>query len=78
MMRKMIWFILIALLLAGASLLACSDDKDSGSQKGKIETFTHETAQKAVKKMRSPIDKARAVKDLSDKRTLDMEKNIEE
>ena len=77
-MKKTLGFILIVLLLAGVSVLGCSDDKDSRSPKGKIETFTHETAQKAVRKMRTPIDKARAVKDLAEKRSLEMEKDIEE
>ncbi len=77
-MKKMTGLLLIALLLAGVLFPACADDKENGSPKGKIETFTHETAEKAVKKMRTPINKARAVKDLQENRGHEIEKNIDE
>ena len=68
----------MVMLLIGSAFFACSDDKDTGSQKGKIETMTHEVAEKAVKQIRSPINKARSVQGLQDEHTRDLKKTVEE
>ena len=56
-----IFFILIFLFMAG--ITACSDPKE----------ITDKAAKEAVKRIRTPIDKANAVKDMEENRTEEID-----
>ena len=47
-------------------------------EKGRIEQMTDETAEKAVRKIRTPIDKARNTQDLGDDRMESMDKALQQ
>ena len=47
-------------------------------EKGRIEQMTDQTAEKAVKKIRTPMDKARSTQDLGDDRMESMDKALQQ
>ena len=47
-------------------------------EKGKIDQITDQAAETAVKKIRTPINKARATKDLGDERLESMDKVLQQ
>ena len=56
----------------------CSKNGDQqAAEKGGIEKITDETATAAVKKIRTPMDKARATRDLGDDRLEAMDKALQ-
>ena len=67
MTKKLLYFT-IALLFAGMSLWGCSSDTEGESGKGAIKQMTDQVAKDLVHQIRSPINKARAVKDREDDR----------
>jgi len=79
-MKKIMLYCVLALLLGGAGLLACSNDKEAEaeSEKGRIEKMTDKAAKKIVNRIRTPINKARAVKDQQEDRLSDMEESLKE
>ena len=74
------WMIcaVIALLLGGAGLRACSNDHETESepQKGAIEQMTDKAAQKAIKRIRTPLNKARSAADQEEGRLNDMDEAV--
>ncbi len=65
------------LILSCASILSsCSNDEEK--KKSSIDSFTEETAQKAVQHIQEPLEKARAVQKLVDKHAGEIEKGIED
>jgi PBP1b-binding outer membrane lipoprotein LpoB len=63
----------LLLLLSFTLLIAsCSDGEED--KKSAIDSFTEETAQKAVQHIQAPLDKARAVQKLVDKHSDEIEK----
>lgn len=50
----------------------------SVEEKGQIEQMTDEAAEEAVKKIRTPINKARSTKDLGDDRMETMDKALQQ
>jgi hypothetical protein len=77
MTKKLLYFT-IALLFAGMSLWACSSDMEGESEKGAIRQMTDQVAKDLVHQIRSPINKARAVKDREEERLKDQEDTAEE
>jgi len=71
---------ILALVLSAMLFTACSKDEESITEKAsnKVDEITKGTADAVVKKIKSPIDKARATKDLGDKRVEDMDKALSE
>lgn len=73
-------FLVIVLLLQSLMFISCSGDapekasKDLQPDKGIIEQKQHEIATDAVKAMKDPVDKARAVSGLEDERNKDINK----
>ncbi|NOQ47057.1 MAG: hypothetical protein GQ559_10380 [Desulfobulbaceae bacterium] len=65
---------IILLLISITLLVACSDERDTESQKGAIEKMTDKTAEKAVQHIQAPIDKALQVKQIEDEQAKAMEK----
>jgi hypothetical protein len=51
---------------------------EESEEKGRIEQMTDQTAEKAVKKIRTPIDKAHATQELGDDRMESMDKALQE
>ena len=77
-MKKMMAYCVLALLLGGAGLLACSNNKEAEAEKGRIEKMTDKAAKKIVNRIRSPINKARSVKDRQEDRLKDMDESLKE
>jgi hypothetical protein len=61
-----IFFVVVFLFTAG--LPACSDPKE----------ITDKAAKEAVERIRTPIDKAKAVKDMEESRTEEMDQAVSE
>ena len=77
MTKKLLYFT-IALLFAGMSLWGCSSDTEGESEKGAIKQMTDQVAKDLVHQIRSPINKARAVKEREEERLKDQEDTVEE
>jgi hypothetical protein len=77
-MKKAIGTIL-AILLTALLCTACSKDEESITEKApsKIDKINKKTADAIVKKIRTPINKARLTQDLGDKRMEEMEKALQ-
>ena len=77
-MKKLLLSYTIFLLLASVSLWGCSGNSGEESEKGAIRKMTDQVAHDLSHKIRSPIDKARAVKDQEEERLNDLEDAAEE
>jgi hypothetical protein len=77
-MKKMMTYCVLALFLSGTGLLACSNNKEAESEKGRIEKMTDKAAKKMVNRIRTPINKARSVKDRQEDRLKDMDESLKE
>ena len=77
-MKKMLLYAVIALLLSSTTLLSCSKNKEAESEKGTIETVIDKTAKEVVRRIRTPIEKARSVKNRQEDRLSDMEEALKE
>ena len=76
-MTKKILYFTIALLFAGMSLWGCSNDTGGEPEKGAIKQMTDQVAKDLVHQIRSPINKARAVKVQQEERFGKMEGTVE-
>ena len=58
----------------------CSNNEEAqeGSEKGAIEKMTDRTAKEIVNRIRTPINKARSVKDQQENRQKDMDESLKE
>ncbi len=77
-MKKKLLYAVIALLLSSAMNFACSNNKEAESEKGTVEKVTDKAAKEMVDRIRGPIKKARAAKELQEKRNRDMEEALKE
>ena len=79
-MKKMMTYCVFGLLLGGAVLLACSNNNEAEaeSEKGMIEKMTDKAAKEMVNRIRTPINKARAVKDRQEDRLNDMDESVKD
>lgn len=79
-MKKMMTYIVVALCLCGAGLLACSNNTEAEavSEKGAIEEMTDKAAKEVVNRIRTPINKARSVKVRQENRLDDMDESLKE
>ena len=68
-MKKTISFLLLCYVLLSTG---CGGDEEK--KKSSVDSFTEETAQKAVENIQEPLDKARAVQQLVDDRSSDIKK----
>ena len=75
-MKSIPLYIIIVLCLGSSIFWACSDNSDSESEKGLIETMTDNTAKEAVNHIRKPMDKARSVKNLQENRLKEQDEAI--
>ncbi len=79
-MKKNVTHLAIALFLSATIFFACSNSKneDMESEKGKIEKMTDRTADIIVEKIRTPIDRARSVKDMEKERMRGIDETLKE
>jgi len=74
------YFLLAAAVLSvSITFNGCSKQEEEQviEEKGSIEKMTDETADKAVKKIRTPIDKARGTSNLGGERLNEMDKALQ-
>jgi hypothetical protein len=74
------YFLLAAVLLSiSIAFTGCSKQEDEQvvEEKGAIDKMTDEAADKAVKKIRTPINKARGTSNLGDQRLEEMDKALQ-
>jgi len=69
---------LLACALIGFSFFACSKKEEAEPEKGDIEKMTDEAADVIVNKIRTPMDRARSVKELEEDRAKAMDEAINE
>ena len=62
-MKKIVTYLAIALFLSCTIFFACSKKEDKEPEKGKIEKMTDHAAEVIVEKIKTPIDRARSVKE---------------
>lgn len=77
-MRKLFLCFTAAVLFSGLFLVGCSSNSGEEPEKGEIRKMTDQVAHDLTHKMRSPIDKARALKDREEDRLNDQEDAAEE
>ena len=77
-MRKLFLYSTAAVLFSGLFLVGCSSNSGEEPEKGEIRKMTDQVAHDLTRKMRSPIDKARALKDREEDRLNDQEDAAEE
>jgi hypothetical protein len=77
-MRNLFIHLTIALVVLLISFSACSKAKDEESSKGAIDKMTDRAAERAVKKIKTPIDKARAIQEKEGERTKAMDEAVKE
>jgi len=78
-MKKKRIIILLILIFFGTTFFACADkasDQAENSEKGAIEKFTDKTAKEAVGNIRTPINKARAVKTTGENKMKNMDEMV--
>ena len=68
-MNRVLLLIFLVIFVLSLSFSACSQSEEEQDDKGQIEQMTDEMADEAVDMIQTPLDKARAVKKLGDKRT---------
>ena len=77
-MIKMLLYSVMVLFLGNAAIIACSDNKEAESEKGTIEKMTDKAAKEMVNKIRTPIDKARSVKNQQEDRLNEIDETVKE
>jgi hypothetical protein len=77
-MKKIVTCLTIVLSLSCAIFFACSKDKDIEPEKGRIEKMTDRTADAIVKKIKTPIERARAVKDMEKERMEHIDETLKQ
>ena len=80
MNKDSMYYLLAAFVLSVTiAFTGCSKQEEEQvvEEKGAIEKMTDEAADKAVKKIRSPINKARGTRNLGDERLEEMDKALQ-
>jgi hypothetical protein len=77
-MTKMLLYSVMVLFLGSVTIIACSDNKETESEKGTIEKMTDKAAKEMVNKIRTPIDKARSVKNQQEDRLNEIDETVKE
>ena len=70
---------ILAILFATLLFTACANEEEQITEKppGKIDKITTKAADTMVKKIRTPMDKARLTQSLGDKRMEEMDKAVQ-
>jgi hypothetical protein len=71
---------ILAMLLTALLLNACGPEEENAAAEspGQVETVTTEAAAVVVKRIRTPLDKARATQNLGDQRVEEMDTALQE
>jgi hypothetical protein len=71
---------ILAMLLTALLLNACGPEEENAAAEsaGPVETVTTEAAAVMVKRIRTPLDKARATQNLGDQRVEEMDTALQE
>jgi len=77
-MKRLVMYFAIALLVFCINFSACSKDENVEPNKGRIEEMTERAADVAVKKIRTPIEKARSVRDMEETRMSSVDETLKE
>ena len=77
-MKNIFLYSVIALILCTAVFFACSNNEEAEKEKGTIEKMTDKTAKEMMDRIRTPIEKAKSVKNQQEDRLSDMEETIKE
>ena len=67
-MKNLFMYLAVVLSVLCIGFSACSKGEEVESEKGKIEKITDQIAEDAVQGIKAPINKARAVQDMAEKR----------
>lgn len=65
----------ILLVITATLFCACSGDNEKEGEPGKIDTMTREAGQEAVRMIKTPIDKARAIADKEEQRARELDES---
>lgn len=77
-MKKIVTYLAIALFLSCTIFFACSKKEDKEPEKGKIEKMTDHAAEVIVEKIKTPIDRARSVKEQEKERMKGIDESLNE
>jgi large-conductance mechanosensitive channel len=66
-----------AIFLLVLTVNCSKNDEQHQDEKGRVEKITDQAAETAVKKIRTPMDKARATQNLGDDRLDEMDKAVQ-
>ena len=77
-MKKILLYPAIVLILYCGTFFSCSKNGDEESKKGRIEKMTDKAAKEIVDHIRTPIEKARSVKNIEEDRQSAVEENLKE
>ena len=80
MNRRILYHFLAAVTVSLLLVLpaGCSkNEEQQAEEKGRIDKMTDQAAEAAVKKIRTPMDKARATQNLGDERLEEMDKALQ-
>ena len=58
-------------------ILSCSQDEEENRNDSSIDRFTKETADKAVEQIKTPLEKAEAVKEIEEQRREQLQKQAQ-
>ena len=86
-MKRFFW--IVTAVMVALAVVACSSSEERAApeaaspeqaepRKSAVRRFTDETAEKMERKIRTPIDKAKATRDLGDERTEAMDQALRE
>jgi len=77
-MKKLLMYTFSVFVVFCFGFSACSKKNEMEPEKGRIERITDQVADDAVQGIKAPINKARAVQDMAQKRVQDMDNPSQE
>jgi hypothetical protein len=77
-MKKVIIYCVFAWVLGGGMFIACSNNEQAESEEGTIDRITGKAAREMVNRIRTPINKARSVKDREEDRLNEMDESLKD
>ena len=77
-MKRLLMYFAIALVVFSVDFFGCSKDENVEPTKGRIEEMTERAADVAIKKIRTPIQKARSVRDMEETRMRSVDETLKE
>ncbi len=75
-MKKIVTYLTIALFFSCTIFFSCSKKEDKEPKKGKIDKMTDHAAEVIVEKIKTPIDRARSVKEKEKERMKGIDESL--